>query len=285
MHANLTFTSFDMQVAHGAAQKVLDYLEHYSPDDAGAAGAAYQEARELDLRREQVYDDKAESAADQAAKVIQVLDSRRAKLIRQSSPEAWRDARQAAAIVYQACTMRIPGKGPAYRDEMMAAHVEWLATGVHPGEKMVVWSDNEHVRSAAAPGNPKSMGAWLREPYGSRMYVVGFAFRQGRLRAAGVEGGKLTGIADYDAPGSEGSGDSILALAGMPSFFLNLAAIPAGGPLGHWLAQPHLFHNAGGEWVTDDAEANRETVVLPKLYDGLIFVNEGHPTHPLEPRP
>ena len=284
-HANLTFTSFDMQVARAAAQKVLDYLEHCSPGDAGEAGAAYEEARALDLRRDQVYDDRAESAASQAAKPIQVLDSKRAELVRQSSPEAWRDARQAAAIVYQASMMRAPGKGPAYRDEMMAAHIEWLATDVHPGEKMVIWSDNEHVRSAAAADSPKSMGAWLREPYGSRMYAVGFAFKEGHLRAAGMEGGKLTGLAEHNAAGAEGSGDSILGLAGMPCFFLNLAAVPAGGPLGRWLAQPHLFHNAGAEWVTGDPEANRETAVLPKLYDGLIFVDEGHPTHALEPRP
>jgi len=114
---------------------------------------------------------------------------------------------------------------------------------------------------------------------------VGFAFRQGRLRAAGVEDGKLTGLAEHNTAAAVGSGDSILALAGMPSFFLNLGAIPAASPLGRWLAQPHLFHNAGGEWVDGDPEANRESVALPKLYDGLIFVNEGHPIQPLEPRP
>jgi len=282
-HAILTFTSFDIQVAHVAAQKVLDYLQQYSPSDAGPAGAAYQEARDLDLRRGQVYDDNAESAADRAATVLQVLDQKRAALIAQSTGERWRDAREAAAIVYHACMMRIPGKGPAYRDEMMAAHLEWLGTEVHPGEKMIVWSDNDHVRSSATPDDRKSMIAWLREPFGSGMYTVGFAFRKGELRAIGMEDGKITGLATHNVPAYVGSGDTVLGLSGMPSFFLNLAAIPADGPLARWIVQPHLFHNAGAEWVTGDPEANLETVVLPKLYDGLIFVSEGHATRALEP--
>ena len=284
-HPKLTFTSFDMQSAHAAAQNVVEYLKRYSPGDAGAADAAYAQARELDLRRDHVFDDKAESAAAQAAKVIRLLDSRRIELMEKSPAEAWRDARQAAATVYNACTLRIPGKGPAYREEMMAANVEWLGSGVYPGEKMIVWSDNEHVRSQAAAEHPKSMGAWLREPYGSGMYVVGFAFARGAVRAAGMKNGNLAGVGDYPAPDAAGSGDSILARAGMPYFFLNLAAIPAASALGRWLSEPHLFHSAGAEWVTGDPEANRETAVLPSLYDGLIFVDEGHPTHAIEPHP
>jgi len=175
---------------------------------------------------------------------IQALDSKRTELIRQSTPEAWRHAR-AAAIVYHACMMRIPGKGPAYRDEMMAAYLEWLATEVHPGEKIVIRSDHDHVRSGDAPDHRKSMGVRLREPYGNGIYVVGFA-----------------------------SGDSILSLAGRPSVFLNLAGVPIDSPLGRWRAQRHLFHNAGAE-----------TAVLPKLHDGLIFVDQGHATRALGPQP
>jgi len=139
------------------------------------------------------------------------------------------------------------------------------------------------VRSSATPDDRKSMIAWLREPFGSGMYTVGFAFRKGELRAIGMEDGKITGLATHNVPAYVGSGDTVLGLSGMPSFFLNLAAIPADGPLARWIVQPHLFHNAGAEWVTGDPEANLETVVLPKLYDGLIFVSEGHATRALEP--
>jgi len=166
--------------------------------------------------------------------VIQVFDSKRAELVPQSMPEAWRDARQAAVIVYQSCAMRIPGKGPAYRDEMMAANVDWLAAQALPGEKMVIWSDNGHVR----PGGG-SMGTWLRQRYGRQMYVTGFAFRRGQVRAAGLAGGKFTGLGDSDVPASpEGSGDAILGATGLPVFFLDLASVSPDGPLGRWLAQP-----------------------------------------------
>ena len=282
--ATLTFTAFGIQAAQGAAQKVVDYLQQYSPADRATAEAAFRPARELDRRRDQVYDDDAQLAADEASTVVQLLDAKRAALSGKSSPEAWRDARQAASVVYQACTIRVPGKGPAYREEMMAAHLEWLAT-VHPGEKMIVWSDNDRIRLSAAGAHTKSAGGWLRETYGKEMYVVGFAFARGHVRAVSVQDGTVKGLAVQNATASEGAGDGVLDAAGMPAYFLNLAAIPAGGPLGQWLAEPHLFHNAGAEWVTgDDPDANQESVVLPSLYDGLIFVREGHPTTPLEPK-
>ncbi|HEY2012944.1 MAG TPA: erythromycin esterase family protein [Bryobacteraceae bacterium] len=286
-HGTLTFTSFDMQIGHAAAKKVLDYLGRYLPDAVDAAAAAYAEAQGLELRRAEIYDDKAEAIADRAAAVMQVLDSHRDALIAQSTAEAWRDARQAAATVYQSSVLHIPGKGPAYREEMMAANVEQVAAA-HPVEKIVIWSDNSHVRADGGKDHPKSMGDWLREPFGKQMYVVGFAFRRGTFRAIGVEGGKFKELANYTAPPSpSGSGDAILGTAGLPMFFLDLRkgdGAAAGSALDRWLGEAHLFHNPGAEWVTDEPDSNMDTAAPAKLYDGLVFVDESHPTHPLEPR-
>jgi erythromycin esterase len=282
-HPILTFTSFDMQAAHVAAQKALDYLMRYAPDDVDAAGQAYTEAQALETRRGQIYDDQAQAIADRAAAVVKLLDQKRAVLTAASSREAWRDARQAAAIVYQSCTMRIPGKGPAYRDEAMAGNVAWLNGQEHPNEKMVLWAHNGHVGFGAGSANGKSMGAWLRERYGKQMYVAGFAFRQGRLRAIGMENGTFTALSDYPVPPSpEGSGDAVLSAAGMPLFFLDMASLPPAGPLARWLAEPHLFHNVGANWVIDDPDSNLDPQALSKLYDGLIFVEESHAAHAIE---
>ncbi|MBZ5622399.1 MAG: erythromycin esterase family protein [Acidobacteriia bacterium] len=280
-HPILTFTSFDMQTAHVAAQKAMEYLGRYSPADVDAAGEAYTEVQMLETRRAQIYDDQAKAVADRSAAVVKLFDSKRTAMTARSSPEAWRDARQAAAIVYQSCTMRIPGKGPAYRGEAMAGNVEWLAANVHPNEKIVLWAHNTHVAFGGSPA--KSMGAWLRERYGKQMYVVGFAFRQGRLRAIGTENGGFTALSIYSVPPSpEGSGDAILSAPGMPLFFLNMASLPAAGPLARWLAEPHLFHNVGANWVIDDPDSNLEPQSLSKLYDAIIFVEESHAARALE---
>jgi erythromycin esterase len=275
-HPLLSFTSFDMQMAHVAGRMALEYLGRHSPADMDAAAGVYTEAQMLETRRTQIYDDQAKGLADRAAAVVKLFDQKRTELIAASSQEAWRDARQAAAIVYQSCTMRIPGKGPAYRGEAMASNVEWLRT-VHPNEKIVLWAHNTHVAFGAGADNLKSMGARLRERFGKQMYVVGFAFRQGTLRAIGLEDGKAKALSVYHAPPSpEGSGDAVLSAAGMPLFFLDMGTLPSGGPLAHWLAGPHLFHSVSTNWVMDNADSNLEPESLSKMYDGLIFVEEGH---------
>ena len=87
----------------------------------------------------------------------------------------------------------------------------------------------------------------------------------------------------YSAPPSpDGSGDAILSAAGMPLFFLNMASLPAGGPLARWLAEPHLFYNVSANWVVGNADSNLEAEALSKLYDGLIFVEESHAARAIE---
>ncbi len=145
----------------------------------------------------------------------------------------------------------------------MAGNLEWVA-GAHPGEKIVVWTHNANV--SAAPG---AMGTWLRQRYGRQLYTVGYAFRGGELRA--VENNDV--VVRRAAPSPEGSGDAVLAAAGMPAFFLDLRSVPAATALAAWLNQPHLFRLTGVLWneaLTPQAPA--------RLYDGLIFVEESHPT-------
>jgi erythromycin esterase len=160
---------------------------------------------------------------------------------------------------------------------MMARNFEWLADQVHPNEKIVLWAHNGHVRSGEEMGF-KSMGGWLRQRFGRQMYVVGFAFRQGEARAVGMEKGKFRGgpTTHKVPPSPEGTGDAVLSAAGMPLFILDLRGVPEASVLGRWLAEPHLYHSVGAGWTTDDPEANLQPEVVSRVYDGVIFVEEGH---------
>jgi erythromycin esterase len=281
-HPSLTFTSFDMQTGHVAAQKALDYLKQYSPDDAPAAEAAYAEAGKLESAGNS--DDRAKGLSEQIAATLKIFDSKRAAMEKASSPAAWRDARQAAAVAYQACVMRIPGNGTSYRDQMMAKNVEWLADEAYPNEKIVLWAHNGHVGFGGGVGG-KSMGTWLRERFGKKMYVTGFAFRRGQLRAVGASGGQMTGLANHDVPPApESSGDALFSAAGLPLFFLDMSAVPPDTLLGRWLGESHLYYNVGAAWQTADAEANLSPEAVSKDYDGLIFVEEGHAARGLAQR-
>jgi erythromycin esterase len=259
-HPTLSFTSFDMQTPTVAAAKALEFLKKYAPDQAGIAAADYA----------------ADPGVDRASAVLKIFDSHRAEMARASSEEEWLAARQAAAIVVQAATLKLPGTSVAYRDQAMASNVEWLAGQLYPNEKIVLWAHNGHVSTWASGDVPKPMGAWLRERYGKQLYVAGFAYRRGEVRAIGIRNGDLGPLQTHTVPASpEGSGDTVLSAAGLPLFFLDTSRLPA-GPLATWLADPHSFHNTGWNWSLDDPEGNFSPQALSKMFDGLIFVEEGH---------
>ncbi len=273
----LTFTSFDMQTPDVAAARVLEYLRQSLPGEAVTAVTAFRDVARMKEEGRQLQSQLAKPAADAAETVVKLLDARRDALVRGSSVAAWRDARQAAEIVRQACAMRTETSRLGFRDEMMARNVEWLADQVHPGEKFVLWAHNGHVRFSDEMGI-KSMGGWLRQRFGQKLYVVGFAFRRGEVRAVTMEKGRFTGgpVIHQVPPSPEGTGDAVLSAAGLPQFFLDLRGVPEASALGRWLAEPHLYHSVGAGWATDDPESNLHAEAMSKAYDGLIFVEEGH---------
>jgi erythromycin esterase len=276
----LTYTGFDMQGVAGAADAALAYLQRYSPKDAPGAEAAYAQARKIDEDHSNVFLPGAGQAASLAEAVLAKFDAHRAKWSKSSSKDAWRDARQAAAVVVQACNMRVEAKGLGYRDEMMARNAEWLADEAYPNQKIVLWAHNGHV--ASDPGGDRKMGGWLRERFGKDLYVVGFAFRRGEVQAFGLENGASKGYSVWPVQASpEGSGDAILSAAGMPMFFLDMSALPRDGALGGWLAEPHLFHEVGGIVAIGGEDSNLDPGSLPKIFDGLIFVEDTHAARPL----
>jgi erythromycin esterase len=255
-------------------------LQRYSPKDAPAAEAAYAQARKIDEDHSNVFLPGAGQAASLAEAVLAKFDAHRAKWSKSSSKDAWRDARQAAAVVVQACNMRVEAKGLGYRDEMMARNAEWLADEAYPNQKIVLWAHNGHV--ASDPGGDRKMGGWLRERFGKDLYVVGFAFRRGEVQAVGLENGASKGYSVWPVQASpEGSGDAILSAAGMPMFFLDMSALPRDGALGGWLAEPHLFHEVGGIVAIGGEDSNLDPGSLPKIFDGLIFVEDTHAARPL----
>jgi len=168
------------------------------------------------------------------------------------------------------------GKGSAYGNEMMARNIEWLATDAHPGEKIVLWGHNE--RFAYTPGDAeRSLGTWLRDEFGERLYVTGFAFHRGELLAIGVQNGQNSGVAKQTIPESaEGNGDSVFSAAGMPVFFLDLRTVPPASALGRWLVEPHSFLQVGALWNQDDPQSNWLVKTMSKSYDGLVYLEEGH---------
>jgi erythromycin esterase-like protein len=147
--------------------------------------------------------------------------------------------------------------------EAVANHF-WRIFTADPMGRAIFWTDNVHARDSV-----------LRQQFGRKLYAVGFAFDRGEVKAVGVEKGESKGLGVYTAQASpEGSGDAVLARAGIPQFFLNMVKLPPGGALARWLGEMHLFHDLGAYWVLDDPDAGLQPEELALCYDGLYYVEE-----------
>jgi erythromycin esterase len=278
-HPILSFTSFDMQTYRVALEKVLEFVRKHSPNDVAEVEGNYAPLRQLNERAmgEQRFD----VASSRAEANIRLLESRREVLLKATSEQAFNDAVQMARIVVQAAKVRAPAAGPSYRDEMMAKNIEWLADVVYPDEKIVLWAHNGHVSTSASEDYRfKPMGHWLRQRFGTAIYVTGFAIHTGTVRAVG-SGGK-TGLGTHEVPASKpGSGSGILSATGKPLFFLDLK-FGSERALGAWLAGRHSFRECGAIWNTDDAASNTIAYSPAAAFDSLIFIEKAQAARALQ---
>jgi erythromycin esterase-like protein len=257
----ITFAGFDMTWADAALEMVTTYVRRIAHDRLPEVEKCYSGVIALGPRHPGA-DANAKSAAESARKVVELFDSMKVPHDKQ-----WRRARQSAEIVYQATAFRIEGQSPQFRDEMMARNVQWLRAE-HPGEKIVIWAHNGHISADSDPFQ-KPMGAWLRESLGNRYYAIGFTLAGGKVRAVGSKG-----LAVYAMPAARGdAGETVLARASLPAYFLDLRAL---GAAGAWFTQPHTFYSVGAVWDEKTPGANLSSFPLAKSFDGLGFVPEGH---------
>ena len=292
-HPILSFTSFDMQTPNVALQRVEEYLQKYSQTDADAARTLSAEQRRLqEAARERAIKAREQKQAPslgddaaaykalqaQAESLVALFDRKRDALVKASSPAQWRDARQAARIVAQATATRAAGRpgGSGVRDKAMAENVRWLAEEAYPNQKLVLWAHNGHVGTMPI-GGAKSMGSHLREMYKDEMYVLGFAFDRGEIRAMPMQNGRFVGGGAQPLPvppAKPGTGDALLREAGMPRFVLDLRPVPPQSALGRWLGQPHLFRMPGAAWDKDRPDNFASPIALGKTFDGIIYIEE-----------
>lgn len=77
-----------------------------------------------------------------------------------------------------------PGEYYEVRDAWMARAVAALADSIVGSRKVVVWLHNDHARYGdfdAGPHRVRSVGGFLRERYGDRVFSIGFFMGRGRI--------------------------------------------------------------------------------------------------------
>ncbi len=263
----LSFTGFDMQfagVAQASAQAFLQKVGGAKPPPPQT--------------KDKVSDAKA---------LLARFDANREVYVKASSQNEYDVARQCALVAVQARTQEAGGMMVAVqkRDEAMANNVKWLFNTAHPGEKIVLWAHNGHVAgSPYGQGDMKPMGTYLREAFGKDLYIVGFAFNKGAIRAVPMHDGKMTGAAQPlpVSPALPGTADALFAQTQMPRFFLNMDDIAQDSALGKWLHAPQVTRMPGAAWDKDRPNNFAVPVAFGKTYDGLVFVSESHASQALD---
>jgi erythromycin esterase len=255
----IQFTGFDMQFSAVSAQNVRTFLGQAEPSYISTANAAFVRIAAAERRG-------FATAADVAAArgVYEHLSAQRDVYLQTISQEQVDWAIQNARLVVQTAEDLA---GITSRDQSMAANVEWIVDHAPAGSKIVLWAHNGHVNR-----EPGWMGHYLDQRFGDDMYVLGFAFGEGRYNAFGATStGSLRVISHQALPAVPGSLESFLGAADIPRFILDLRH----GNAPHiWFDKPRNFRSIGSVTV----RCSFTPKVAADLFDGLIWINPTNPS-------
>jgi erythromycin esterase len=251
----IQFTGFDMQFSAASAQNVRTFLAQAEPAYLPTANAAFALIAAAERRARATA---AEVAA--ARNVHQHLVAQRDVYLQTLSREQVDWALQNARLVVQTAEALA---GLVSRDQAMAENVSWILDQAPAGSKIVLWAHNGHVNKVAG-----WMGDFLDRRYGDDMYVLGFAFGEGRYNALSA-GPQLT--SHQALPPVPGSLESLLSATGLPRFLLDLRH----GNAPHvWFDKPRFFRNIGAI-ATHCAFS---PTVAAEAYDGLVWIDPTSPS-------
>jgi len=271
----MQFTGFDMQYMLVAAGIVRDFVKEADPDYLPTVDAAHALAIEVyNLKRSGSPDfaAKYDAAAEAVTAVREHLESlrsfdsglRKDPVQRRPSQHITLDwAIQNSRIVEQA-TLLLADKTGLYRDEQMAANIDWILGQAPPGAKIVLWAHDYHVSRTEG-----AMGSHLAERHGRDYVVLGFGFHEGSYNAVGPQG-----LTAYNAsPSFPGSVEYLCHKTGMPQFILDLRKALPDNP-GAWLLGPVQFRIIGAV----PADGFYATSTFTHDYDALIYFDHSSPS-------
>lgn len=285
----LSFTGFDMQTPTVAEKRVLDFLGRLGGTDRDTAEKLYEgvarlrESTEPTAPTEVLAEEKVRCRSDAAA-VLTLLEAKREPLLEVATSEEFRDTRHAAQIVMQYVEMSTATDSNAERDRAMAENVNWLVEKRFPGQKIVLWAHNGHVGTASQSGS-KTQGMHLRDRFGERMVVLGFALYQGEIRAKRMTSGKFVPggpVALSLAPAKATSVEAVLHETGLPRFILDFRSVPRDSALGGWLNASRPHRSIGAGYDPDQHAKFYVPMILPNTYDGIVFISQSSAAKPLE---
>jgi erythromycin esterase len=223
--------------------------------------------------RRRYFRDNRDSLIGSYERLAALLANHRAQLQKHFGREAPLVARQEALSMAAYVRQQTAAETKDYaelRDEAMATNVTFLAGHLFPGQKIIIWAHNYHVRYDNAaipprqeifPGVPaRSMGSWIRQRFGARVFTLLQYEHSGKV----VDNARKP----YDiAPPASGLLEERLGRHAAGVFVLDMTQAVR-TPEGDWLSQT-LGARYNGEW--------EERLVPTNQADALLFLRSVSP--------
>lgn len=265
--AKVRFYGFDMQNPRASARILRDYFARVDREWARPHLAAFDA-----LTRSYAGNPQAQNRVTEALDAIEErLRTERPRYAAATSQPDWEWARRQVDLIRQGHELlSVRATASRVRDRKMAANVKWILDHEPAGTKMVVWAHNGHVMTASPRGGEAvTMGEHLRNIYGDRLRVIGFAFGRGAFQARGAGGALGSHKVRAARPASLDGG---LAAAGIPLFAIDLRS--ATGVARQWLAAPVDHRMIGSMYDAARDDQFWATIHPLRSYDAVIFVAE-----------
>jgi erythromycin esterase-like protein len=298
--AQVGFYGLDLYSLHRSMNEVISYLEHRDPEEAAKAKILYG-CIDRYGRDPQNYGLLAGSGVGDTcrAEVVQLLCDLRAKEVEYLSnngravADEFFFAEQNALLVknaeqYYRMMFRSHVSSWNLRDEHMMEMLVKLIAHLQSRNgcgKVVVWAHNSHIGDARATEmswrGELNIGQLAREAFRDQCRLIGFTTYTGTVTAA--SGWHAAAERKPVQPGMEGSYEKLFHQAGIPNFWLDLAA---GSPAADVLTRPRLERAIG---VVYQPETERQShyfeSCLPRQFDAVIHCDLTRAVEPLERGP
>jgi len=259
----IEFLGFDMQYAAVAMSNVTAFVSRVDPQTMATVANYYQAMLPVPNEESGLATPAQISAAANAAQaVVQLLQSKRDTYVLQQPAADVDWAIQNANIVYQA--LQDQQSGVTYRDQQMAANVEWIASQ-NPGARIVLWAHDAHIEKSSG-----TMGGALAQYFGSGYVALGSFFNAGVCNA--VNSTSLgPNVAVESFPGSM---EYVFHQTRIPRQILNLHLAQPTDPASSW-----LFGTFWDRMIGALAEPGFSLdSALTEEFDAIVFFDQTTPS-------
>ena len=156
------------------------------------------------------------------------------------------------------------------REKQMAGNIGWLLSQ-NPGEKMIYLAHNSHVGNNNHNFEGKRTGAWLKEQFKNKYYIIGTCYFDGTDSYKKSALGHSHPIINEAVRGSY---ENLFRQIKQDCFYLDLSKLTENS-YNKWLFQPMLMRNYGVEPFNYYHEFSI-TNLYPE-YDGVVFIKSSIP--------